>query len=207
MAVPSSSSGSTNEGRRALFWGVAALKTPVAPGRSCRQSERSCLCSACKSSVHIWPSECSPLSRVLARATSWLLDELPRRVVITFARVAGVKYCRALLSSCFLARSSWRDRLAFGAVRAIPPGVCSASPVQISKGCCWSRLMTAISRSMPYCCPSSITISESSCINPPIADHCIVRSWATVPPVASTIWHLLSIVLLSLGCMSNLVCE
>ena len=31
MAVPSSSSGSTNEGRRALSWGVAALKTPVAP--------------------------------------------------------------------------------------------------------------------------------------------------------------------------------
>ena len=51
MAVPSSSSGSTNEGRRALSWGVAALKTPVAPGRSCWQSERSCLCSACKSSV------------------------------------------------------------------------------------------------------------------------------------------------------------
>ena len=32
MAVPSSSSGSTNEGRRAFSWGVAALKTPVAPG-------------------------------------------------------------------------------------------------------------------------------------------------------------------------------
>ena len=160
-----------------------------------------------KSSVHICPSECSPLSRVLAKAASWSLDELLRMAVIAFARVAGVQYFRALPSPCFLARSSWRDRLALGAVRAIPPGVCSASPVQIIKGCCWSRLMTAISRSVPYCWPSSITISESSCMNPPIADHCIVRSWATVPPVASTIWHLLIIVFLSLGWISNLVCE
>ena len=44
MEVPSSSSGSTNEGRRALSWGVAALKIPVASGRSCWQSARSCLC-------------------------------------------------------------------------------------------------------------------------------------------------------------------
>ena len=37
-----------------------------------------------------------------------------------------------------------------------------------------------------------ITISDNSCMNPPKADHCMVRSWATVPPVASTIWHLFS---------------
>ena len=37
------------------------------------------------------------------------------------ASVAGMKYCLALLSLCFLARSSWRARLALGAVRAIPP--------------------------------------------------------------------------------------
>ena len=126
---------------------------------------------------------------------------------MALASVAGTKYCLELLSPCFLARSSWRARLALGAVRAIPPGVCFASPVHMIKGCCWSRLITAISRSVPYCWPSSITIKESSCMNPPMVDHCIVRSWATVPPVASTIWHLLSMVLLSLGWMSNLVCE
>ena len=129
MAVPSSSSWSTSDGRRAYSWKVASLKTSFAPGRSCWQAVRSCLLSACKSSVHILPSVCSPLSRASARVTSWLLDELLRRVVIALARVAGVKYCLALLSPCFLARSSWRERLAFGAVRGIPPGVCSASPV------------------------------------------------------------------------------
>ena len=34
-----------------------------------------------------------------------------------------------------------------------------------------------------------------------------MRSWATVPPVAGIIWHLFSMVLLSLRWMSNLVCE
>ena len=117
IAVPSSSSRSTNEGRRAFSWSVAALKTPVAPGRSCWQSARSCLFSACKSSVHIWPSVCSSLLMVSARATSWLLDELLRRIVIAFARVAGVKYCRALLSPCFLwwqpqptTRTTWTEQ-------------------------------------------------------------------------------------------------
>ena len=106
MEFPSSSSGSTTDGRLALSWVVASLKIPVAPGRSCWQSVRSCLYFAGKSSVHICPSECSPLSRVLAKAASWSLDELLRMAVIAFARVAGVQYFHALLSPCFLARSS-----------------------------------------------------------------------------------------------------
>ena len=51
------------------------------------------------------------------------------------ASVAGIKYCLALLRPCFLAKSSWRARLALDAVRAMPPGVCSASHVQMIKGC------------------------------------------------------------------------
>ena len=87
---------------------------------------------------------------VSARAISWLLDALLSRVVIAFARVAGVKYCRALLSPCFLARSSWRDRLAFGAVRAIPPGVCSASPVQICEKRKPKYTSCALKSTLPY---------------------------------------------------------
>ena len=34
-------------------------------------------------------------------------------------------------------------------------------------------------------------------MKPPSIDHCMVRSWATVPPVATTNWHLLNICLLS----------
>ena len=111
------------------------------------------LFSACtgKSSVDRLPSVCWPLLRMSARDTRWLLDEFLRREVMALASVAGVKYCRALLNPCFLARSSWRARLALGAVRAIPPGVCSVSPVHMIRGCCWSRPITAISRSVPYC--------------------------------------------------------
>ena len=37
----------------------------------------------------------------------------------------------------------------------------------MTRGCCLSRLMTAISRSVPYCWPSSMIRRESSCMKPP----------------------------------------
>ena len=98
-----------------------------------------------------------------------------------------------------MANRSWRDLLALGAAWAMPPGVCCESPVHRTRGCCLSRLITAISRSVPYCWPSSITRRERSCMKPLSVDHCMVRSCAIVPPVAITSWHLFSICLLSLG--------
>ena len=61
-----------------------------------------------------------------------------------------------------------------------------------------SRLITAISRSVPYCLHRSPARRKRSCMKPPSVDHCMVRSWAIVPPVAMTSWHLFSNCLLSL---------
>ena len=84
----------------------------------------------------------------------------------------------------FFGHRSCRDRFALRAARLIPLSVCE-SPVHRMRGCCLIRLMTAISLSVPSCCSSSMTMRESSCINPPS----VARSCGIVPPVANTSWH------------------
>ena len=71
--------------------------------------------------------------------------------------------------------------------------------------------MTAISRSVPYCWPSSMTMRDNSCMKPPSVDHCMVRSWATVPPVAKPAGTCLAFVFFLSGgcriwCGSNCFC-
>ena len=196
--VPSRSCGSTIRGSWATSCGVAVRNCAGRPGSTVLIALRSVGSGCISWSVQTLPKTCVPLSRMLF--TNWRpsFEVLSRSLAIASANVDGIKYFLLLLRPCCLARSSCRDRLALGAARARPPGVCCASPVHKMRGWVRSKLIVAISRSVPYCWPSSITIRERSCMNPLIVDHCIVRSWLTVPPVAMTNWHFASICLRSL---------
>ena len=110
---------------------------------------------------HTLPNWCSPLDKMSLASTSPSLAVSASNFTIASARLDGMKYVLLLRRPCRLASKSLRDRLALGAVRAIPPGVCWASPVQSMSGCCLSRLIVAISRSDPYCWPSSMIINAS----------------------------------------------
>ena len=149
--VPSKSLGSTSWGRSATSPDVAVRNWATRPGRIVLSVLRSSAAGWVSWLVHMLPNTCSPLAKMFWTRVSPSLAVSSNSLIMASNKLDGMKYVLLLRRPCFLASKSCRDRLALGAARASPPGVCCASPVQRISGCCLSRLIVAISRSVPYC--------------------------------------------------------
>ena len=145
------SSGSTRCGSCATSPDVAVRNWATRPGSIALIVLKSSAAGWDNWLVHILPNTCSPLAKMFLTKVSLSLAVSSKSLIMASARLDGMKYVLLPGRPCLLASKSCRDRLALGAARASPPGVCCASPVHRISGYCLSRLTVAISRSVPYC--------------------------------------------------------